>query len=55
MGRKLIVGQGLEVGESKYFRGAMTKKQYFLFYLFGVSHIAADNHRKAPETTHPFR
>ncbi len=54
MGRKLIVVQSLDVGESKYFRDAMTKKQDLLLYLFDVSHIAADNHREAPETTHLF-
>jgi hypothetical protein len=48
---KLVVGQGFEIRESKYLRHAMTKKQDFLLYLFGVSHVAADNNRNSRKDT----
>jgi hypothetical protein len=49
--RKLVVGQGFEIRESKYLGNAMTKKQDFLLYLFGVGHVAADNNRDSPKGT----
>ena len=47
MGRKLVVGQGFEIGKAINLRRIGAEKTNFLFQLLGAGHIAADDDRQA--------